>query len=67
MIRTFNLLSLLIFFSSIVNSAQSKEWETELSEDGKTKVVYSIYDSLNVKGEEVKFIEYTSKQLQLLQ
>ena len=51
----------LFFFTALLVSGQTKDWETELSEDGNTKVVYSIYDSLNAQGEEVKFIEYNSK------
>lgn len=42
-------------------SAQENKWSTELSEDGKTEVVYAIYDSINVSGDELKFIEYSAK------
>jgi len=48
--------STLIHFSVF---AQDKRWNTEFSDDGKTKVVYKIYDSLDVDGEEYTFIEYT--------
>ncbi len=41
-------------------SAQDEIWTTEFSDDGNVKVVYRIYDSLMVSGEEEKFIEYTA-------
>jgi len=54
-----NLIIILLIPVSLL--AQTKEWETEYSEDGKTEVTYAIYDSLNAEDEEVKFIEYTAK------
>lgn len=54
-----NLLIILLVQVSLF--AQAKEWNTEFSEDGKTEVVYTIYDSLNTDNEEVKFIEYKAK------
>jgi hypothetical protein len=42
-------------------SAQDEIWTTEFSDDGNVKVVYRIYDSLMVNGEEKKFIEYNAK------
>ncbi len=54
--------TLIILLLITINlSAQENEWSTELSEDGKTEIVYAIYDSVNVGGDDVKFIEYTAK------
>jgi hypothetical protein len=53
---------LMILFIICSNlSAQTKEWKTEFSEDGKTEVVYAIYDSIIVDDNEVTFIEYKAK------
>lgn len=41
--------------------AQEGNWKTEYSDDGKIKVSYKIYDSLDVNGEEITFIEYTAR------
>lgn len=56
--------TLFLFFIALTYSnliSQISNWSTELSEDGKTEVIYSIYDSLNTEGEESTFIEYTAK------
>lgn len=51
--------SLLIMLLITINLlAQDNKWSTEFSEDGKTEVVYAIFDSLDSKGEEVTYIEY---------
>jgi hypothetical protein len=51
----------IMLFIVINVSAQNKKWITEYSEDESIKVVYSIYDSLDVNGEEQTYIEYTGK------
>ena len=54
--------TLLIILLFAVNlSAQTREWKTELSEDGTSEVVYAIYDSVTANGEDVTFIEYNAK------
>jgi hypothetical protein len=54
--------ALLIYLLITINaSAQKIEWTTEYSEDKNTEVVYAIYDSMDVEGEEVTFIEYTAQ------
>ena len=53
---------LYIFLLIALNSsAQTIEWKTEYSDDKNTVVVYAIYDSMNVYGEELTFIEYSAK------
>ncbi len=42
-------------------AAQSNNFKSELSEDGKTIVEYKIYDTLNVNSEEITIIEYKAK------
>ncbi len=58
--KKFLMLCVVLFFS-VSLFAQETKWTKELSDDGKTKVVYAIYDSIDVDGEEVTFIEYTAK------
>lgn len=41
-------------------SAQENKWTTEISDDGLTSVQYDIYDSINVAGAEVTYIEYNA-------
>ena len=53
----------ILCFLTLNLSAQTKEWKTEASDDGKTEVVFAIYDSVNIGGEEVKFIEYNAKTI----
>jgi hypothetical protein len=53
------LLICLIFNIDLIS--QNDKWISEFSEDEKTEVVYTIYDSVNTKGKEVKYIEYTAK------
>lgn len=53
----------ILCFLTLNLSGQTKEWKTEASEDGKTEVVFAIYDSVNIGGEEVKFIEYNAKTI----
>ncbi len=55
------IISAVIFISSYTSFAQDDNWTTEFSDDGKTKVAYNIYDSLDVNDEEITFIEYTAK------
>lgn len=50
-----------ITISASATFAQNNDWITEFSEDGKIIVTYKIYDSLNSKGEDNTFIEYTAK------
>ncbi len=40
-------ISLLLLFTLNL-SAQENKWKTEISDEGKTEVVYAIYDSVNV-------------------
>lgn len=57
-----NVLTVILLFVFFNNQkAQNSKWTTELSDDGKTKVVYAVYDSINSVGEEVTFIEYNAK------
>lgn len=53
-------ISLLLLFTLNL-SAQENKWKTEISDEGKTEVVYAIYDSINVDKEEVTYIEYKAK------
>jgi len=59
--KTGLLITISIFLYAVSLFAQEDKWTTEISDDGKTEVVYTIYDSINVDGEEITFIEYTAK------
>ena len=51
----------ILFLLALNNSmAQSRSWTTEISDDGLTSVQYNIYDSLDVEGDEVTYIEYNA-------
>ncbi|MEE9431858.1 MAG: hypothetical protein V3V16_12495, partial [Melioribacteraceae bacterium] len=56
------LITIFFFFQMFFTlAAQSNNFKSELSEDGKTIVEYKIYDTLNVNSEEITIIEYKAK------
>ena len=58
--KLIKIISYVIIISSFSSIAQDDNWTSEFSDEGNVKVVYRIYDSLMVNGEEEKFIEYTA-------